>query len=144
MKSSTSCVTVVRPKLYLRARLASENIKLALSGYFISCHASSTTSRRLRWSVRTLLQIWFNTIYIATGRNSSSKSRILKTTIWLLISTLLCCEKIPAKVPVVYWRKRCAKLGPLPPICARVSYKSAITGGVVFCVSGSEVMPTRA
>ena len=121
IKSSTSCVMVVMPRLYLRARLARLKRKLAESSYFINCQASSTINMRRFWSVLVLFQIKFSTMYIATGRNSSSRSRTLKTTIGLLMSILDCWLKMPANVPVVYLRRRWASDGPLPPMCSRVS-----------------------
>ena len=57
IKSSTSCVMVVMPKLYLRARLARLKRKFAESSYFISCQASSTTSIRRFWSDLVLFQM---------------------------------------------------------------------------------------
>src|SRR5579884_3303163 len=57
IKSSTSWVTVVTPRLYFLALFARLNKKLAESSYFISCQASSTTRILFFWSVLVLFQI---------------------------------------------------------------------------------------
>src|SRR3989344_3049090 len=109
-KSDTSCVIVEMPRKYLRPRFAMEKRKDAVSCERIIHHASSMTRRRLRNSLRTVVQMWCVMMYIATGLWPPSMSRTERTPSVLFPSTFLARYRQVERIDVVFRRERNIKV----------------------------------
>ncbi len=139
IKSSTSCVIVVTPSPYLRARLTSPKRNFAESSYCMIFHASSTTRNRFFSLDLATFQTYVSSMYMAIGRRISSRSRTENTTSHHLRSTLVGFENTPENTQNTYFSRRFTR--PFAPsIVSRTEWRSLRSGISFHSIESSSIV----